>query len=550
MFRVAAALALLALLAPTSTIAQTLPEDPPVSRSQTLPASQFRDVFPQDWAAEAIAQLDQRYRCLAGYPDGAFRGDRVLLRAEFAAALQACLEAIEGQIAQGEAIASPDLETLERLSQDYQVDLAVLRGRTDAVTARTLELEAVQFSPTTQLYGQVVFAVSDEVGGNRVTDITRSTVDIGNKPVVQHRTWIELVSSFSGRDRLITRLAGGNPVPILVSDGNTGGTNPANFLQSNDGRLAVDSSLLRENNDDVYLDLLAYDFPLSDRTHVSVFASGGSHFHYATTFNPLLDDQDGGEGSLSRFGQRNPLYGIGGDGTGLGITHYLSDRAWVDVGYLANEAGEAGSGVFQGNYSVLGQLAFSPDPTVQVGLTYVHAYNDANEFRFGGRGSATGSFAANLIPLALNAQIGQNLAATNTTTPVVSNSYGLAATIQPSTDFALSGWVGLTQGRLIGTGDATIWNWALALNLPDLGQPGNLGTLLIGTEPTLTDLKIGGVDQSLADTDSVWHLEASYRHRISDRVSVTPGFIWLPALNQNTSNSDVFIFTLQSLFQF
>lgn len=550
MFRAATILGgALMLLCTLPTLAQT---SQPIAPYPSPATAQFRDVKPQNWAAEAIAQLAQRYNCLAGYPNGLFQGDRPLSRQEFAAGLHACLIAIEQLIAQAtdELVTPDDLAMMEQLTRSFQVELAILRARTDAVTARVQELEASQFSTTTQLRGQVVFAISDELGGKAIKNITLDTVEIGNEPVVQHRTWIELTTSFTGRDRLRTRLAAGNPVPILVSSGDTGGTNPANFLHSNDGRLAIDSSLLSENTNGLYLDLLSYDLPLGDRTRLNIYASGGSHFHYANTLNPFLDDQESGAGAISRFGQRNPIYGIGGDGIGVGLTQTLSEGLRLDLGYLANEASIANSGLLNGNYSLLGQLTVAPKPDLQVGLTYVHAYSGTNEFRFGGSGSATGSFAANLIPLALNAQLGQSLGATNTSTAVVSNSYGLEALVQPSDAWALSGWVGLTQGRLIGFGDATIWNWAIALSLPDLGQTGNLGMLLVGNEPTLKSLRTNGSRAALAETDPVWHVEAAYLHRLTDRISITPGLIWLPALKQDASSSDVWILTLQSRFQF
>ncbi|NEO84142.1 MAG: iron uptake porin [Spirulina sp. SIO3F2] len=550
MFRAATILGgALTLLCTLPTLAQT---SQPIAPEPSPATAQFRDVTPQDWAAEAITQLDQRYNCLAGYPNGLFEGDRPLSRQEFAAGLHACLATIEQLIAQATdaLVTTDDLAMMEQLTRSFQVELAVLRARTDAVTARVQELEASQFSTTTQLRGQVVFAISDELGGKAIKNITLDTVEIGNEPVVQHRTWIELTTSFTGRDRLRTRLAAGNPVPILVSSGDTGGTNPANFLHSNDGRLAIDSSLLTENTNGVYLDLLSYDLPLGDRTRLNIYASGGSHFHYANTLNPFLDDQESGAGAISRFGQRNPIYGIGGNGIGVGLTQTLSEVLRLDFGYLANEASVANSGLLNGNYSLLGQLTVAPNSDLQLGLTYVHAYNGTNEFRFGGSGSATGSFAANLIPLALNAQLGQSLGATNTNTAVVSSSYGFEALIQPSNAWALSGWVGLTQGRLIGFGDATIWNWAIALSLPDLGQAGNLGMLLVGNEPTLKSLRTEGSRAALTATDPVWHVEAAYQHRLTDRISLTPGLIWLPALNQDASNSDVWILTLQSRFQF
>ncbi|NES87212.1 MAG: S-layer homology domain-containing protein, partial [Moorea sp. SIO2B7] len=48
---------------------------------------QLRDVQPTDWAFEALRNLVERYGCIAGYPNGTFRGNRALSRSEFAAGL-------------------------------------------------------------------------------------------------------------------------------------------------------------------------------------------------------------------------------------------------------------------------------------------------------------------------------------------------------------------------------------------------------------------------------------------------------------------------------
>ncbi len=59
--------------------------------SQVTSVSQLSDVQPTDWAFQALQSLVERYGCIAGYPDGTFRGNRALTRYEFAAGLNACL---------------------------------------------------------------------------------------------------------------------------------------------------------------------------------------------------------------------------------------------------------------------------------------------------------------------------------------------------------------------------------------------------------------------------------------------------------------------------
>ncbi|MEA5418145.1 iron uptake porin [Spirulina sp. CCNP1310] len=513
-------------------------------------AAQLRDVSPGDWAYGALRDLSDRYDCLKGYPDGTFRGNRALSRYEFAAALNACLQGIEGLlVGQGDTATAEDLAVIERLIREFNGDLAVLRGRIDAMTARVAELEASQFSTTTKLQGEAIFALNSNLGGEAITGITRNGARIPTEPIFQYRTRLEFNTSFTGRDRLRTRLMGSNALPMLADQGNTGGANAANLLFSNDGRLAMDTSTVQRNTNNVVLDLLSYTHPLGDATELTLFGAGGSHFHYADTLNPYLEDQEGGSGALSRFGQRNPIYGLGGDGAGLGITHHIGESLRFDLGYLANQAATPNRGLFNADYSLLAQAVVGNDQA-QLGLTYVHGYSTANRFRFGGSGTATGSFSANLIPLALNANSSRPFGDSLFNRPVVSNSYGLTAMVQPSDGLALSGWVGVTKARLLEVGDGEIWNYALTLAFPDLGGAGNLGMVVLGSEPTLRSLRAQGGRVNLLDTDPVWHIEAAYRYQMSDRIALTPGIIWLPAVNQNGGNDDVFILSLQTQFQF
>jgi hypothetical protein len=58
-------------------------EDDPMG--QVTNVTQLSDVRPGDWAYEALRSLVERYGCIAGYPDGTFKGNRAMTRYEFAA---------------------------------------------------------------------------------------------------------------------------------------------------------------------------------------------------------------------------------------------------------------------------------------------------------------------------------------------------------------------------------------------------------------------------------------------------------------------------------
>ncbi|MBD2567407.1 S-layer homology domain-containing protein [Anabaena lutea FACHB-196] len=66
---------------------------------QVISVSQLSDVQPTDWAFQALQSLVERYGCIAGYPNGAFRGNRAMTRYEFAAGLNACLNRVQELIA-------------------------------------------------------------------------------------------------------------------------------------------------------------------------------------------------------------------------------------------------------------------------------------------------------------------------------------------------------------------------------------------------------------------------------------------------------------------
>ena len=126
------------------------------SQEQVTSIDQFPDVKPTDWAYQALSNLIERYGCVAGYPDGTFRGGKAMTRYEAAALLNACLDRI-----------TEITDELKRLMKEFEKELAILRGRVDGLEAKVGELEASQFSTTTKLKGQATFVIgANSYGGN------------------------------------------------------------------------------------------------------------------------------------------------------------------------------------------------------------------------------------------------------------------------------------------------------------------------------------------------------------------------------------------------
>ncbi|KST67969.1 iron uptake porin [Mastigocoleus testarum] len=482
--------------------------------AQVTSVSQLSDVQPTDWAFQSLQSLVERYGCIAGYPNSTYRGNRALTRYEFAAGLNACLDRVNELIATAtaDAVSKEDIVALERLQEEFSAELATLRGRVDAVEARTAELEANQFSTTSKLEGELVVGITDVFEGNTNDDNT----------ALGARARINFVSSFTGKDTLYTRIQTNN---IVAPD-----------LGTPEGGLAFAGDT---GDNDAALDALWYSFPLTKKTNVIAIANAGAADDVVDTVN--LFDGDGTEGALSTFGTRNPIYGAM-DGSGVGVTQEFGKGLSLSLAYLAGSASDPSTdnGLFQGSYGALAQLTLEPSDRFKVGLTYINSYN-----QFGGAGS-------NAATLNVTSPIDN---ATNLAdTPYSSNSYGVQASLGLSKNLVLGGWAGYSNVRNLSTsaafpdrGQADVWNWAVTLGLPDLGKKGNLGGIIFGMEPKVTDSSIDGLNE---DRDTSYHIEAFYQYKVNDNISVTPGVIWLTAPDHNSNNDDIVIGTFRTTFTF
>ncbi|MEA5515479.1 iron uptake porin [Nodularia sp. UHCC 0506] len=472
--------------------------------AQITSVSQLSDVQPTDWAFQALQSLVERYGCIAGYPNSTYRGNRALTRYEFAAGLNACLDRVNELIATAtsDMVTQQDLGTLQRLQEEFAAELATLRGRVDSLEARTSELEANQFSTTTKLEGEVVAVISDVLGGNE--NITDNNTTLGV------RSRIEFVTSFTGRDTLVTRIQANN---ILGPD-----------IGTQEGNLAFAGE---DGTTNAEIDALFYEFPLGAKTQVIAIANAGAADDITDTVN--IFDGDGSTGALSTFGTRNPIYNQM-DGAGLGITHQFSNQLALSLGYLSGAANDPSprNGLFNGAYGALAQLTIRPSDRIAVGLTYINSYRQP---------LATGSNAATFQTLLAN------------DAAFASDSYGIQASLGISEKLVLGGWAGYTNSRALtgDRGEADIWNYAVTLGFPDLGKRGNLAGIIAGVEPRVTSSSIPGVGR---DRDTSYHLEAFYQYQLTENITITPGIIWLTSPNHNNDNDDVVIGALRTRFSF
>jgi len=489
---------------------QALPAQQSGTMSQVTSVSQLSDVRPTDWAFQALQSLVERYGCIVGYPDGTYRGNRALTRYEFAAGVNACLDKVTELIGStGNLVTRDDLAILQRLQEEFAAELATLRGRVDGLEARTAELEANQFSTTTKLAGEAIFAVSDTFVGEgiRLDDDEDDTVtNLG------YRVRLNFNTSFTGRDLLRTRLQALN-VPNYSATTATG---------TNMARLAFDGN----DNSQFTLDELYYRFPIGGST-VFVGPKGLDLDEIADTVTPFNST---GTGAISRFGVRNPAVFRGPQGAGASLTFNLGSLR-ATAGYLAGDSDAPnpaeGRGVFNGSFSALGQIGFFSRP-FDLAFTYTRKYNRAGDVGIMG---GTGSSLA-------NRPFGQ--------APTESDNYGVQVNFKPSRSFQLGGWYGYTKAQQLrgGNNDATIENAAITLALADFGRQGNLLGFVFGVPPKVTESDVA------RNRNTSYHLEGFYRFQVNDFISVTPGVYVILNPEHNNRADDIWVGLLRTTFSF
>lgn len=489
------------------------------SMGQVTSVSQFSDVQPTDWAFQALQSLVERYGCIAGYPNGTYRGNRALTRYEFAAGLNACLDRVNELIATATAdlVTKQDLATLQRLQEEFSAELATLRGRVDALEARTAELEANQFSTTTKLKGEAIFNLTNAFGDEQV-----GGDDLDSNFTFANRVRLKLESSFTGSDKLEVRLQARN-------------------IEQNDAQTGTDMTRLGfagDNDNDVEIDKINYAFNLGDTARIKIDANGAEIWENINTFNPNFKSSGGG--AISRYGRFSPIYRLGDGGAGVTATFNASDNLAVSAAYLSpnGSSPEDPNGAFNGANAIFGQVDFKPSKSLNVGFTYARAYQNDSDNDGIGNINLTGSTGSSL------AQDPFNGAATT------SNNYGIQAAFKPSSKITVGGWAGLADAQAVSGindgDDADLFYWGAHVGVKDFGSKGSLFGVIFGQPPKVTDNDTAGRE----DEDTSYHLETLYKFQLNDNIAVTPGLLVIFNPEHNNDNETVYVGTLRTTFRF
>ena len=455
------------------------------SADQVTSITQFSDVQPTDWAYQALSNLIERYGCVAGYPNGTYRGGPAMTRFEAAALLNACLDRI-----------TEVTDELKRLMKEFEYELAMLKGRVDGLEAKVGVLEATQLSTTTKLSGLATFVLgANNFSGSASRLVNESKRNFG-ATTFNYDVQLNVDTSFSGNDLLRTTLRSGN----FDGDNNSfGGGGPTGLSQ-------LEVAFQEEAGPNILsIDRLFYQFPLGDFTFTlggrvgqeDMLAIWPSVYPAETVLDMLT--LGGAPGAYNK--NLGAGAGVWWQKNGFAISaNYVAangNNGNPDEGGIATD-GAGGTGTVQIGYTA-----------EQWGLVATYSYiQNANDLFVYATNFALDSFQS----------------------PGDTSAFGLSAYWQP----AESGWIpsisagwGVNSTNYNSTVNdqglvSTSQSWSVGLQWEDAFMQGNALGMAVGQAPFATSLKGG---ETPNDSNYVW--EWWYKVQLTDNIAVTPALFYL-----------------------
>ena len=497
------------------------------SMASALAQPTVGDLRPGDWSYEALAALSRRESCpggaaLLGETDTvrrsaggapASQGGRVVSRFEAAALLRSCLAQI-----------SDRSDVTERLLREFGPELALLKGQSDGLEARIGELEAMRFSPSTTLSGQLfTFVGANYFSGRAIARGSNTFRSRSNDPgsneiileslpnatTMNYELELDLNTSFTGKDNLFLKLRTGD-----FGDSVFGGNPQSLSLATLDVAFEKDCNI-GDCGNVVVVDELYYSFPV------------GAGFTFTLAAKAYQSDLFAMNPSL--YPAESILNVFTGNGAQLAYNNNIGSGGalwWSRGGFKVSAIYLAGHGAFgDPNAGGLGTAASAATGTLQVGYAadqwgvaaiYTRLQPDAQQVPA-------------ITPFA-NGAVQENLQSR-------SQGLGIGGYWQPAESLwwpSVSVGLGFNQTRYQAPQPAGSLrdsrSWQVGLQWSDVLWPGNALGVAVAQPVMATSLTDG---QKPHDGGFVW--EGWYRFQISDSISITPALIYLSRpLGQST----------------
>jgi hypothetical protein len=505
----------------------------PPGQNPVTSVDELSDIEPGIWYYDAIVNLVEKYQCVAGYPDGTFRPQRSISRAEMAVLLNNCLEAV--------AINQEDIETIKALQEEFAAELATLRGRVDGLEAQVKTLEAQQFSTNTKLSvsAATLFQFGDTDGSFQLSsdnddDGVADQTDLGDaRASAIAAVYMSFNTSFSGNDLLQTTLFFGNGGQDTFTNAEVGST-PTLPFSDNAPLFNPGQNYFAGVGTTALLYRLAYTFkPFED---LSITAAP---LFYPTDIIDSNSYTSPFTGFSTWFFVNNPLITpyitnfLGGAGGGFtwnpGGGPFTARAAYVAVnGFSAVNTPPTNGGLFGDPYQVTGELEFADDlgsnGNFAVRLQYTNsATNNVRQDVIGFNGELT------LGKFGVFGRYGFSFA----------NGNGVVNPLPFS-----EGPLGLDT---VGEFEAQTFQAGVAIN--DLLIPGSQLAAAVGAPFLVNDSDFPNTGPGVND-DTQLNIEAFYRFPINDNITLSPIFSAIINPNNSSAEPNIYQGLLRAVFSF
>ena len=545
--------------------------------SQITNVNQLRDVAPTDWANGALRSLVDRYGCISGFPNQTYRGSQPLSRYEFAAGLNSCLNQIERLIST-ESVEPEDIDTINRLEQEFEAELATIGGRVDSLESQIAIIEDNQFSTTTKFSGNVFLnltgaTASDDVLAETVSldtpfSLRRAGRDANNNPIVSnvtedpeitfsYYTWLNFNSSFTGKDNLGVQLVAGNadsPANNYISAGlyNTFGTP---FTDQTGTASGANSVELRE---------LYYDFPIGEKLRVIV----GPRINWYRYFdNNNYTFFLTGAGSYNSSGGTlvNPI----DRGSGAVVSYDFNDSLTFKIGYLGenteflpsqffNTSSDPNNGLFSATQTLTAELDFAIADRANIRLMYTRATVDNNQPLF--TVDEDGNVSEDPTGFGIGGATGEPIYG------IADDGFGGSIGDAPSDTFLVNfDWTISDKFGIFGrysygstsirptnpdleNGEVNAQAFQAGIAFPDLGKEGGLLTLSFVVPFDVLDGE-EFLASGAGDGGTQFDLEATYNFPVNDNLSILPAFYYINSPNNFEDNPDIYVGNVRMQFR-
>jgi len=490
------------------------------SKNQVTSVNQFSDVQPTDWAYQALSNLVEKYGCVAGYPNGTYKGGQAMTRFEAAALLNACLDRV-----------TEVTDELQRLMDEFKAELATLRGRVDGLEKKVGKLEAQQFSTTTKLKGEVSMIIGG-VDNWFASSVTGQTADLEtgaiknkttrtnyNKTAFNYDLRLSFDTSFSGKDLLRTRLRSGNfSADPFGSSGNV---------------FKLDKA--EEGDQSVFIDRLFYTFPVGDQVKLTagaVVRNTEMLSFLPSAFNSSILDFFNLAGATGTYNKAT------GAGAGFswkqkvkkGNPYATFDANWVSQDAAEQFYAQSDTGAFAEDsaQNVLAQLGVKGQ---NWGAAVAYRYGSENA-QLRDPNSPSSSFFRRLGD-------GQS-----------SNSVSLAGYWVPMdvkwlpSISAGGSYTNYTKGATRPSAD--IYSWMVGLQWKDVFVKGNQAGFAVGSP-----LYVASSSASASEQTPGFMYQIHYKYQVSNNISITPAIFWIDKnYNDLNAGSSTWGGVIQTTFKF